>query len=135
MDTVDVKAARAHLQAREKERLREREATRQRVRAMARAAARSVLPRFPQVRKAYLFGSTARPGAMRRDSDIDIAVEGHLGAEEYFALWRDLERAIPGWTVEVVEMGRDLRFAERVHETGEVIYEVPRSDPEGGYRG
>jgi hypothetical protein len=67
---------------------------------------------------------------LRSDSDIDVAVEGTLGAEAYFALWREIERTIPGWTVEVVELGRDLHFAERVRQTGEVIYERSDSDSE-----
>lgn len=132
---VDVTAARAYLRAREKQRDKEHEAFRQRAREMARAAARSVLPAFPQVRKAYLFGSAVRPGAMRHDSDIDLAVEGHLGAEDYFVLWRELEHAIPGRTVELVELDADLHFAERVREEGEVIYPVSGSDVEKWDRG
>jgi predicted nucleotidyltransferase len=94
---IDVRAARAYLEAREQQQLHEREARRERAAQAARAAVRAVMPYFPSVAKAYLFGSVTRPGAMRRDSDIDIAIEGHLTAEEYFALWRDLERAMPGW--------------------------------------
>ena len=71
----EVATARARLKAREKQHDQDRERARQRVREKARAAARSILPRFPQVRRAYLFGSVVRPGMMRRDSDIDIAVE------------------------------------------------------------
>jgi predicted nucleotidyltransferase len=120
--TVDVTACRASLQARQRRRDREREALRQQVVQAVRDAARSVFPAFPQVRRAYLFGSMARRGAVRRDSDVDVAIEGELSAEAYFALWRELERAIPGRTVEVVELGPDLHFAERVRQTGEVIY-------------
>jgi len=132
--TVDVAASRAYLQERQRQRHQKREASRQQAVQMARAAARSVLPAFPQVRKAYLFGSMLRPGAMRHDSDVDLAIEGHLSPEDYFTLWRKLERAIPGYVVEVVELGRDLRFAEQVRQTGEVIYERPDSDAEGGDR-
>ncbi len=131
---MDVKAVRAYLQERQRQRDQEREAFRQPIVQMVRAAARSVLPAFPQVRKAYLFGSTVRPGAMRRDSDVDVAIEGHLSPEDYFALWRELERAIPGRVVEVVELDRDLHFAERVRQTREVIYERPDSDTEGRHR-
>ena len=120
--TVDVKAARAFLQERERQRYRQREDLRQSAVRLARAAAHSVLPAFPHVCRAWLFGSAVRPGAMRRNSDIDIAIEGNLNAEDYFTLWRELERAIPGWTVEVVELERAVRFAERVRQSGELIY-------------
>jgi len=131
---VDVAASRAYLQERQHQRRQKREASRQQAVQMARAAARSVLPAFPQVRKAYLFGSMLRPGAIRRDSDIDLAIEGPLSPEDYFTIWRELERAIPGQVVEVVELGRDLRFAEQVRQTGEVIYERSDSNAEGGDR-
>ena len=32
-----------------------------------------------------------------------IAIEGTLAAEDYFTCWRDLERAIPGRVVEIIE--------------------------------
>lgn len=131
MTTVDIAACRAHLQARKRQRDREREALRQQVIQIIRAAVPPVLGDFPQVRRAYVFGSVVRPGAaLRSDSDVDVAIEGTLSAEAYFALWRELERAIPGWAVEVVELGGDLRFAERVRQMGEIIYERPDSDPE-----
>ena len=124
---VDITACSAYLQTRKRQRDQEREALRQQIIQVIRTAVPSVLAAFPQVQRAYVFGSIVRPGAMlRSDSDIDVAIEGTLSAETYFALWREIERAIPGWAVEVVELGRDLHFAERVHQTGEVIYE--RSD-------
>jgi len=120
---VDITACRAYLQARKRQRDQEREALRQQILQLVRTVVPSVLAAFPQVRRAYVFGSVVRPGAMlRKDSDIDVAIEGTLSAEDYFALWREIERAIPGWTVEVVELGRDLHFAERVRQTGEIIY-------------
>jgi predicted nucleotidyltransferase len=124
---VDIAACRAYLQSRKRQRDQEREALRQQIVQVVRIAVPSVLAAFPQVRRAYVFGSMVRPGAtLRSDSDIDVAIEGTLSAETYFALWREIERAIPEWVVEVVELGRDLHFAERVHQTGEMIYE--RSD-------
>lgn len=93
---MDLVRVRAYLEAREGKRFQTREDGRLRALEMARAAIQTVLPAFPRVRRAFLFGSITRPGAMRRDSDIDIAVEGGLSAEEYFALWRDLDRRISG---------------------------------------
>jgi len=132
---VDLVACRAHLQARQRQRERSQELHRQHLVQVAREAAGSVLPLFPQVRRAYLFGSVLRPGSLRKDSDLDLAVEGVLRAEAYFALWRELEGAMPGQTVDLVELDRDLRFADRVRQSGEVIYERPDSNVEGGHRG
>jgi predicted nucleotidyltransferase len=130
---MDLIGVRAYLEAREGQRFQTREETRLRALEMARAAIQTVLPVFPRVRRAFLFGSITRPGAMRRDSDIDIAVEGDLTAEEYFALWRALDREISGWQVEVVELEKDLHFAERVRKTGEKVYEAPNSNAQGGH--
>lgn len=132
---VDIPACRAHLQARQRQRERSYETYRQHLVQVTREAVGSVLPSFPQVRRVYLFGSILRRGALRRDSDLDIAVEGSLSAEAYFALWRQLEGALSGQTVDLVELDRDLRFADRVRQSGEVIYERPDSNAEGRHRG
>ena len=71
---------------------------------------------------------------MRSTSDVDLALEGDLTAEDYFALWRELERAAEGWSLDLAELDRDLHFAGRVREGGELIYERPNPDPESGYR-
>ena len=114
--TFDVAACRAHLQARQERQYQAREQRRQAALKALREAARSVLPRFTGVRRAYLFGSVLRPGALRSTSDIDVAIEGRLDAQEYFALWRELERAAPDWLIDLVELDRDLRFAALVRE-------------------
>ena len=93
-------------------------------------AARLVLPRLPGVERAYVFGSVLRPGAMHAGSDIDVALEGRLSAEEYFALWRALESELSEWTVDLVELDQEVRFADRVREQGALIYERSDSDVE-----
>lgn len=131
MIKVDIAACKAYIQTRQRQRDMEREALRQQAMQAVRVAVPAVLATFPQVQRAYVFGSVVRSGAtLRSDSDIDIAVEGDLSAEVYFALWKELERAISSWTVEVVEIGKELRFAERVRRSGEIIYERSDSDSE-----
>jgi len=76
--TFDVTACRAYLQARQEQQFQTRERRRQAALQAVRAAARSVLPHFPRVQRAYLFGSVLRPAAMRATSDVDVAVEGEL---------------------------------------------------------
>ncbi len=93
-----------------------------------------MFPRFAAVRRAYLLGSVTYPGQMGPTSDVDVAVEGALNPEEYFALWRALEEEC-GETVDLVELIGDSPFASRVRESGEVIYERQNPDAEERKRG
>lgn len=133
--TFDVAACRAHLRARQEREHQTREQRRQAALKALRSAARSVLPRFPNIQRAFLFGSVLYPGGLRSTSDIDVAIEGELDAQEYFALWRELERAAPGWLIDLVELGQDLRFAALVRERGELIYGYPDSDAKSRHQG
>ncbi len=126
----EIAAARENLRRRRETEYRAREVRRQKALRALREAAPRVFPRFAAVRRAYLFGSVTRPGEMGAQSDVDVAVEGKLGAEEYFALWRALEEA-SGEPVDLVELTDDLPFARRVRESGEVIYERRDPDAEG----
>lgn len=78
-----------------------------------------VLKCYPSVDRAYLFGSILRKGDFRKNSDVDIAVEG-LACEHYFELWRELE--------EVLKITIDLRpvtetLAQTIALTGQKIYD------------
>ncbi len=126
---VDVAESRAYLAARAAAIYEARERRRAAALTAARAAAQAVLPRFPAVRRAYLFGSVVRPGAMRATSDVDIALDAALDAETYFAVWRALERAAGPWELDVIELGPELHFAARVRAEGELIYERADQDP------
>ena len=104
---------------------RDREEREERRRQALRAVwkkAPAILAAYPSVRRAYLFGSIIRPGAFHPASDVDIALEGTT-ASEYFAVWRGLERALSGWTVDVREITAPSPFAHLIRETGILIYE------------
>jgi len=131
----DTGRCRAFLQARQLQQWQAREQRRQSALQAARSAVRSVLPRFPGVGRAFLFGSVSCPGAWRSSSDIDIAIEGHLSAEDYFALWRELEQAASGWAIDLIELDQASRFAVRVRESGELVYERTDPEPESRHRG
>ncbi len=60
----------------------------------------AILAAYPSVQWAYLFGPITRSGASHPASEIDITLEGTTAAE-YFAVWRDSERALPEWVVDV----------------------------------
>ncbi len=123
---IDLEECRRNLRAREQQRREENEARRLAARAAILAAIQKVLPTYPIIRRVYLFGSVTRPEQFHASSDIDVAVEG-TGAEEYFAFWRDLERAAPEWMVDVREINEPSYFTKTVKERGELIYE--RQEP------
>ena len=132
-NTFNLRDCFTYLRIRQERRQRRRERERQALLDTVRTATRTILPNFVDVRRAYLFGSVLRPEVMHLTSDIDIAIEGRLSAEDYFALWRQLEDTLIGWPIELVELDRDLHFAARVRETGVLFYERPDSDTESGH--
>ena len=119
---VDLDACREAFRARQQKMRAERENRRLDALEAVRRAILECVQDYPSVRRIYLFGSVARPGAFRRSSDVDVAVEG-IGTAEYFDLWRDLERAAPEWSIDLRDMSRPSLFAERVRATGQLIYE------------
>ena len=123
---IDIAAVRRNLRARAERERAERERLREAAECAVTEAARRLAPASPAAR-VYLFGSVIRPGAFRRDSDVDVAVEG-LGAEAFSALWKALEAAAPDWLIDLRDLGADADFAARVRATGKLIYE--RSDPD-----
>jgi predicted nucleotidyltransferase len=119
---VDVNACRESFIARLEKRLSDGERRRQNALEAALSATAAILPRYSAVRRAYLFGSVLRSGAFRLDSDIDIAVEG-VKAADYFALWGDLEEAMPEWTLDVRDLIPGSEFGQRVRAKGLLIHE------------
>ncbi len=122
---IDVAASRAYLRARWDARVQQQKKRQQVVVRALRTAATTVFPRFPQVRRAYLFGSLLNPGEMRPDSDVDVAIEGNLAAQAYFALWRELEHALRDVAIELdlVTLDQDIQFADQIRVQGDLIYE------------
>ncbi len=119
----DLKASREHLAARLARQHDQAERARSAALAAARAAIMQAAPRYPTVRRVYLFGSVLTPGQFRPDSDIDVGVEGDLGVEGFFGLWRAIEDETPGWQVDLVELDRArIPFADRVRLEGELVY-------------
>jgi len=84
--------------------------------ARVRAAAAMLKSRFA-VRRVVLFGSLAHAAWFRRDSDVDLAVEG-LAATEYWEAWRAVEEALEGRPVDFIELesaGKSLQQAIARH--------------------
>ncbi len=102
-------------------RFQTQEKRRQRARQAVSEAIGRVLPRYPTVQRAYLFGSVTRPGAFKPGSDIDVGIEG-ANMALCFDIWRDVEKAIPEWPLDVRPLDGDDLFAERIRRKGELVY-------------
>lgn len=109
-------------QQREQQRYHESEKQRHAARQIVCDAIAITMPHYPTVRRVYLFGSVTKPGAFRSDSDIDIGVEG-VDVAVCFGIWRDLERIVKEWLLDVRSLDPDNPFSLRVRQQGELIYE------------
>lgn len=119
--SINVQAARRAFQARLEKQKTERETARSMALQAVRTIAPAIIVKYASVKAAYLFGSILRASAFRPDSDIDIAVE-NCSAEDYFALWHDLEDALPDWPVDLRDLPANTSFTRQVYQTGEKIY-------------
>ncbi|MEA3340127.1 MAG: nucleotidyltransferase domain-containing protein [Chloroflexota bacterium] len=117
-----ISAYRRAFEERERQKMTRRERRRLEALAAIEQAVRVTASSYPAIRRVYLFGSITRPSTFRSSSDIDVAVEG-LGAGRCFDLWRDLERAAPGWTLDVRSLRQRDYFSDRIRERGMVVYE------------
>lgn len=114
---------RAHFQQRLADQMAEREELRQQAQTAATAAILALAPTFPSLQYAFLFGSITRAGQFHPQSDVDVALEGTT-AEDYFAFWRELEKALPNWVLDVRELtAADQAFANLIRQTGILLYE------------
>jgi predicted nucleotidyltransferase len=113
---------RRNFKARLKRQLEKRERTRQQALRAVWETAPAIISSWQSVRRAYLFGSVTRLGAFHEASDVDIAVEG-ITAQEYFALWQALERALPDWAIDVRDITPASPFGDLIRKTGVLIYE------------
>lgn len=80
--------------------------------AGVRAAAALLKIRYA-VRRVILFGSLAHGAWFTRDSDVDLVVEG-LAGTDYWQAWREVEEALGGCPVDLIEIegvGESLRRA------------------------
>lgn len=119
MKLEDIEAARQYHRERKARAYAKRESERQEWLQRTREAVLRLARRYPDVRRAYLFGSLTQAGRFRGNSDIDIAVECDTVAAES-AFWHALER----------ELQRDVdvrpltgAVMEAVIATGELLYE------------
>jgi predicted nucleotidyltransferase len=71
----------------------------------------------------YQWGSLLRSGAFKPYSDIDIAVEGILDAERFFALLEDVQK-MTVFPVDLVQLEKIApEYADDIRRNGKVLYE------------
>jgi predicted nucleotidyltransferase len=121
---IDIQRARKYYYERETQRRMQRETERQQWLQRIRTAIIACAPRYPDIRRVFLFGSLLQQGRFRSDSDIDVAIECETPVTES-AFWRTLED----------ELGRDVDvrpfigvIAEVAISRGEQIYERQNLD-------
>ncbi|ACX51652.1 DNA polymerase beta domain protein region [Ammonifex degensii KC4] len=116
---MDIVQVRRFLLEREKRRRQVREQACRQLIVQLKQILEEVLPSFP-VERAYLYGSVLT-GRWHPESDLDLAVEGRLSAEEFFRLWAELDRRLEP-EVDLRELEK-LPFREKVRREGMVVYE------------
>ncbi len=119
---ADIEVYRQANQARFQQAWDSREAHRQQALETVERIAPPIMAHYCGVTVAYLFGSILQPGSFRPDSDIDIAIEGGT-AEDYFALWHELEDALPEWFIDLRDLPADEFFTQKVLLLGKKIYD------------
>ncbi|MDX1688203.1 MAG: nucleotidyltransferase domain-containing protein [Candidatus Promineifilaceae bacterium] len=67
------------------------------------------------LQEAYVFGSVARPGRYREDSDVDVAVAG-LPSEQFISLMAQLSASL-GRDVDMIELEK-IHFADKIKREG-----------------
>lgn len=96
------------------ERRAEWEARRQIMLARVTAALEEVAPAFG-VRRAYIFGSLAKPGRYHEHSDVDVAIEWP-GDGDFFDLAAEVSRRI-GQDIDILPLDR-IPFADKIRREG-----------------
>ena len=117
-----IAAYRQHFKAQQAKKLDEREAKRVYALETVTAVLPTIISQFPAIQQLFLFGSVIHSGQFHAKSDIDIGVVGTT-AEDYFALWRELEAKLPEWLIDLRDVSDDSLFADTVKKTGLLIYE------------
>jgi len=74
-------------------------------------------------RRIYQWGSLLRPGAFRSYSDIDVAIEGIVEAERFFALLGEVEK-LTRFPLDIVQLEKiESEYADDIRRNGKLVYE------------
>jgi predicted nucleotidyltransferase len=122
MPSVDLRKARAFLEAKEKK----ENAANAKLFAKAKKDQTAILKMIAQKYRPlriYVWGSLLHKKNFRQYSDIDIALEGITDAKSFFALVGEA-MALTDFPVDIVQMEKiEPEFAELIRLKGKIVYE------------
>lgn len=131
MTPEQIAVCRASFRSRLQEQYRVHEKRRTEVAEAILQHGHDIIARFPSIQRAYLFGSTIRPGTFHAESDADIGVQGAT-AEDYFGLWAAFEELLPTVTIDIRDVDPQTHFGRAVVSTGILLYERKDSSSASG---
>jgi len=92
----------------------------------AQSDARAIIERIAQAHnppRIYQWGSLVETGHFTELSDIDIALEGLRGAEEYFAILGEV-MGMTAFPLDIIELEKvDAETAEGIRRRGRIVHE------------
>lgn len=119
---LHLEKARQRLLERERSALH-RDADLQRQAAADAKAIIEMITRQYHPRRVFQWGSLLRPGGFKPYSDIDIAVEGVIDAERFFALLGDAQ-ALSRFPLDIVQLEKIApEYADDIRRHGKMAYE------------
>ena len=93
----------------------------------AQSDARAIIERIAQAhnpQRIYQWGSLVETGHFTELSDIDIALEGLRGAEEYFAILGEV-MGMTAFPLDIIELEKvDAETAEGIRRRGRIVHEA-----------
>jgi predicted nucleotidyltransferase len=93
----------------------------------AQSDARAIIERIARAynpSRIYQWGSLVEPGHFTELSDIDIALEGLRGAEEYFAILGEV-MGMTAFPLDIIELEKvDAETAEGIRRRGRIVHEA-----------
>lgn len=95
--------------------------------ARAQSDARAIIQRIVRShdpKRIYQWGSLVETGHFTELSDIDIALEGLRGAEEYFAILGEV-MGMTAFPLDIIELEKvDAETAEGIRRRGRLVHET-----------
>ncbi len=114
--------ARERIQTREKRQVRENAVLEQQAAADAHAIIDMIVEKF-RPNRIYQWGSLLRPGGFKPYSDIDVAVEGVVDTERFFALLGQAQ-SLTDFPVDIVQLEKIApEHADDIRKYGRLVYE------------
>ena len=120
--TVSITKAREFLKAKKRQRQERLDRLSSRAASDCEAIVSMIIERYNPIR-IYQWGSLVDRSRFREYSDIDLAVEGIGGPEDFFGMLGEAEK-MTDFSLDIVDMDKiEPEFADIIRQKGKVIYE------------